>query len=198
MRLASSMIFRFLHGQSCRTTLAGRWTLFSACWVGTALRRGRRLQTMFRMLGVQISASEVAARVVSVDHTEERKTELGEAFRVAIGSGKLSPKMAEYWRGCMVFFECFAARRITSLMLKNFGALCRAERCVDDLDAEDVELLTSFKQRVALAAPIVISPRLLDTGCIFTEPRLAVLGKFGFLRAARIWSTLEWRCPLIG
>ena len=124
---------------------------------------------VFKMLGVQIDATEAASGAFSVGHTESRRQEIVKIFDAAIETGLLSSKVAESIRGRMVFYECFAAGRTTNLLLKEFGKMCRSDRAVDELTAEDLVILVALRGRVAHAKPISISAAFMDTWYIFTD-----------------------------
>ena len=124
---------------------------------------------VFKMLGVQIDATEAASGAFSVGHTESRRQELVKIFDAAIETGLLSSKLAESIRGRMVFYECFAAGRTTNLLLKEFGKMCRSDRAVDELTAEDLVILVALRGRVAHAKPISIFAAFMDTWYIFTD-----------------------------
>jgi hypothetical protein len=124
---------------------------------------------VFKMLGVQIDASEATNGAFAVGHTETRKQELVKIFDDAIETGHLSSKVAESIRGRMVFYECFAAGRTTNLLLKEFGKMCRSDRAGDELTSEDLVILVALRSRVAHAKPISISATFMDTWYIFTD-----------------------------
>ena len=126
---------------------------------------------VFKMLGVQIDASEAPQGAFVVGHTETRKAgqELVKTFDDAIETGHMSSKVAESTRGRMVFYECFAAGRTTNLLLKEFGKLCRSDRVEDELSSEDLVILVALRSRVAHARPISISATFMDTWYIFTD-----------------------------
>ena len=122
---------------------------------------------VFKMLGVQIDASEATTGVFAVGHTEDRKRELLKTFDDAIETGRITTKLAESLRGRMVFYECFAAGRTTNLLLKEFGKLCRSDRVIDELSSEDLVLIAALRSRVAYAKPVTISSKFMDTWYIF-------------------------------
>ena len=124
---------------------------------------------VFKMLGVQIDASEATSGNFAVGHTADRKRELLKTFDEAIEAGRITTKLAESLRGRMVFYECFAAGRTTNLLLKEFGRLCRSDRVIDELSSEDLVLIAALRSRVAYAKPVTISSKFMDTWYIFTD-----------------------------
>ena len=55
------------------------------------------------------------------------------------------------------------------MLLKNFGNLCRSQRFVEDLAEDECDLILALRNRVEKAEPIVTSPKLLQTWCVFTD-----------------------------
>ena len=60
---------------------------------------------VFKMLGVQIDASEATTGVFAVGHTEDRKRELLKTFDDAIETGRITTKLAESLRGAYGFLR---------------------------------------------------------------------------------------------
>jgi hypothetical protein len=120
------------------------------------------------MLGVEVDISRAQQGEIAVGHTAERKLELGQILEKTLSDKKLSTKMAER-RPRMVFYECFAAGRITNLLLNNFGNLCRSQKFIEDLIEDKYNLILVLRNKLEKTEPIVISPKLLETWFVFTD-----------------------------
>ena len=133
---------------------------------------------VFRMLGLEVDATDASQNILQVGHTATRRSELVASLNDVLESKQLSPKEAQRLRGRMIFFECYTFGRAANLLIKQFGKLCREEHS-SKLSAQDLEVVVNLRDRVAVGKPVSISVSHLNTWLIFTDGALEGESKIG-------------------